>query len=201
MKSTGRSQRRAAPELTRPPRGAWREATGQGARFTVCRGMWTRGCCSIGAICSHAPACRRCPLTGPASCARSMRCSAPARRIRCCCRCRSSSRCWRWRCSRTNRCCATVAASATSAAPGFGARCSSTWIVSRAAMRRRPAAATSPTCGRSSAAARSPASSPARGTSANSIAACPRTCARAGAPPSCPAPAAPVRRRPEAPAW
>ena len=69
--------------------------------WSGCRGTSTHGCSSTAATSSHAPACPRCPTPGPASRVPSRRCSAPARRIRCCCRSTNSSRCSLLRCSRT----------------------------------------------------------------------------------------------------
>ncbi len=67
---------------------------------------------------------------------RSSATSAPIA-TRSCCRSTSSSRCWRSRCSRTSRCCATTGSAAISAAPASAARCASTPMLSTRAARRR----------------------------------------------------------------
>jgi multiple sugar transport system substrate-binding protein len=169
------------------------------ARCSVCLGMLTRDCCSTGVTCSNAPA-REMPDTwaGFTRALEALQRSGTPHPLLL--PVNEFERCWPSHCRRRS------AASRRRTLDNFrsaGFRRALDFYMARfaAARHRQSRVETSPTCGKSSAAALSPPSSPVPGTSASSTAVCPRHCATAGARRHCPGRTAPAHRPPAAPAW
>ena len=156
--------------------------TAWAASSMACRGTSTPVSCFTGAICSRKPAlrCRRDPGPNGSPCWRRSSNAAFGISTASYCRRMNRSRSSHSRCSRTIRCCATMAATAISKVPDSGARSSSTSTCFAAATRRRRPMPTCRTSGTNSVAAISVFTFPAHGTSANFSADCRRTFSRAG---------------------